>query len=296
MAHESHASLLGVLGEILHHSPGRTGGRQRVGRHHRGLALQRLRNHVCSLTGTQERTRDDLIDGDAQLIERLRLLAESRNALRRERALRVVRIFVAALLGHSVANQIQRECRHASVSLSAGGCRLVGGRGPACSWRQCHLETANAASRPQQQGDDAPDSRQGGAQGGREQTCSGRGDADTRLRAPARARRGCLREARGPAASPAQPQRASAGPAGRAGGQACPALSSADERAAAAIGNPPSAAISRPYRSFFVAIRTRCRLSGLYICPASAIAAASAFDRFASRAASASRHFSDSAS
>jgi hypothetical protein len=78
-------------------------------------------DHVGGLAGAHERARDDLIDRDLQGVERARLLAQSRDSLRRERTLGIVGIFLAALGGHSVTDQIKRECRHASVSLSAGG-------------------------------------------------------------------------------------------------------------------------------------------------------------------------------
>ena len=81
-----------------------------------GFGLEALGEDIGGLLRAQQRARDDVIEGDVERVERPGFLLQPLDPRARERPLRVVGIFVAALRRDAVANQIQLESRHTSAA------------------------------------------------------------------------------------------------------------------------------------------------------------------------------------
>src|SRR5688500_1445091 len=120
VADQGDARFAHVLAELLEDTGGRSRRRQRVTVGNRWLRLEVFGEHVRGLARAHQRTGNDVIETDVEAVERLRLLAELRDAVARQRTLGVVWIFFAAVGSDAVPNEIQLEGGHGLASGSGG--------------------------------------------------------------------------------------------------------------------------------------------------------------------------------
>ena len=187
------------------------------------------RDDLGGLPRAHQRARQDHVERDVERDERLRFLAQLLHAFVRQRPLGVVRIILAALGGHTVADQVQLE--------------LVG---PALL--RARADGPTAALRPRRRAPDA-----GAASSARARLDGGRPSRPTRARRDARRSRRAAGGIRGRAnrRTPSDRSlanrrratlrfraRASAASADRAGGRAAPGGASAFGRAAPRRSRP----------------------------------------------------------
>ncbi len=112
MADERDPRLARVLHHLLDDGRERARGSEAVAAGDRRLRREMLRKDVRRLLRADQRAGDDVVERDAQRLERSRLFAQRRNPFRGERTLRVVRIVIAAFGGDAVPDQVELERRH----------------------------------------------------------------------------------------------------------------------------------------------------------------------------------------